>query len=87
METLLIPSWVPSQHPLNIEAWASCLEDHPDLAYVKYLLDGMKYGFRISYNWANPRKPAKSNMPSTYEHPEVTDELNLGRIADPFAHK
>lgn len=56
---------------------------------MKYLLDGMKYGFRIGYNWANPRKPAKSKMPSTHEHPEVIDkyiqkELNLGRIAGPF---
>ena len=75
--------------PLNIEAWASCLEDHPDRAYVKYLLDGMKYDFRIGCNWVNSRKPAKSNMPSTREHPEVIDkyiqkELNLGRIAGPF---
>ena len=56
---------------------------------MKYLLDGMKHSFRIGYNWANPRKPAKCNMPSTHEHPEVIDkyiqkELNLGRIAGLF---
>ena len=56
---------------------------------MKYLLEGMRYGFHIGYNWVNPRKPAKSNMPSTHEHPEVIDkyiqkELNLDRIAGPF---
>ena len=60
--------------PLNIEARASCLEGHPDQAYVKYLFDGMKYGFHIGYNWANHRKLAKCNMPSTHEHPEVIDK-------------
>ena len=41
---------------------------------MKNLLDGMKYGFRIGYNWVNPRKPAKSNMPFTHEDPEVIDK-------------
>ena len=44
-------SWLvisPEIHsPLQASVWATELSDHPDKAYVKYILQGISNGFRI----------------------------------------
>ena len=81
MEILPVPGSITTS--LIVEAWASCLEAHqnrgiPIGRYEVFML--------ATIGLFNPRKPAKCNMPSIYEHPEVIDkyiqkELNLGRMA------
>ena len=72
--------------PLVVAAWESCLGAHPDQTFVSYLLEGLRHGFRIGYNYNNQCIPCWSNMKSASENPTVVDdylrgELLLGRIA------
>ena len=76
--------------PLNLPAWAEHLRQHPDRAFVQYLLQGISHGFRIGYDWAAPRLSASRNMASADEHPAVIqayidEERELGRIMGPFS--
>ena len=69
--------------PLKLCQWSHELADHPDKAYVQYLLQGIERGFRIGFNRAQPLHSASSNMPT--RNPEVIydyidRELSLGRI-------
>jgi len=49
--------------PLKVEAWAEALSSHPNQAFVKYLVDGICWGFHSGYGGGNPhqkRQPAHS---------------------------
>ena len=35
---------------LHASVWAAELSDHPDKAYVEYILQGMSNGFRIGFD-------------------------------------
>ena len=47
------------------------LEKHPDQGFASYLSEGIKYGFRIGFNYDSKLKSAKGNMKSALEHPEI----------------
>ena len=75
--------------PLDPTAWEIALHDHPDRAYVRFLLTGIKEGFRIGFNQSAPLQSATANMPSALEHPQVVrkylkEELGRGRLLGPF---
>ena len=75
--------------PLRLPAWEVALRAHPDRAFARYLLSGIKDGFKIGFNRRAPLKLAIRNMPSAIEHPEVIQayldkECALGRILGPF---
>lgn len=40
--------------PLHVEAWQRCLEKHPDLNFVDYILSGITNGFRIGFSAMQP---------------------------------
>ena len=40
--------------PLRLEAWARALAAHPDQAFARYILDGLREGFRIGFQWDAP---------------------------------
>ena len=47
--------------PLPFRAWA---QGHPDRAFVDYVVNGIKEGFRIRFNRSYPLKSACSNLPT-----------------------
>ena len=57
--------------PLNYDAWHSCLQAHPDKAFVSYILSGLTYTFHTGLNRSSPIRPAKGNM---REHPETIEQ-------------
>ena len=59
------------QTPLNEQAWQLALASHPDRTFVRYLIRGISYGFRISFNRSCPLQSSHQNMLSAHEHPEV----------------
>ena len=69
--------------------WRTGLDDHPDREFARYVVEGLRVGFRIRFDYATPLRPAKRNMPSAAEHPEVIDQYIEGeragdRILGPF---
>ena len=77
------------QTPLVVDAWASALQQHPDRAFARYIVNGLRQGFRVGFHRPLPLRSAAENMGSARLHPEViTDylrkELTLGRLLGPF---
>ena len=76
--------------PLDVEAWEAMLAGHPDRWYARYIVDGLRGGFRIGADRSRPVTSAASNMPSALQHERcVTDyleaEREAGRMLGPFA--
>ena len=80
-------SWLvisPEIHsPLQASVWAADLSDHPDKAYVEYILQGISNGFRIGFNRSQHISSARGNL--LIDKPEkVTEylqwEVLLGRM-------
>ena len=71
--------------------WTDTLANHPDPRFVGYIADGIRYGFRIEYDYsAHTCRRAQHNIPSALEHPEVirnylVEECAMGRILGLFA--
>ena len=57
--------------PLNPAAWETALASHPDRAFARYILKGIREGFRIGFSRTCPLRSAHRNMPSARLHPEV----------------
>ena len=77
------------QTPLVVDAWSSALQTHPDRAFARYIVNGLRRGFRIGFHRPSPLRSASENMGSARLHPEViTDylqrERTLGRLLGPF---
>lgn len=72
--------------PLKVEVWASQLRNHPDKAFVNYILSGIREGFRLGFDYKDSKLlPARSNMRSAINNPKViTDylekEVTAGRV-------
>ena len=85
------PPWLSQVHsPLLLQRWQGCLQEYPDTAFANYLLEGIKNGFRIGFNYQQHKcRSAKRNMLSASEHQSVIDdylakECSLGRILGPI---
>lgn len=75
--------------PLAIDAWQEALAPHPDRAFANYIINGLRYGFRIGFDRRAHLRSAQSNMESAGLHPEVISkyletELSLNRMLGPF---
>ena len=77
--------------PLDWREWERCLLDHPDSSYRIYLVNGIKNGFRIgfNYNLAPQLRSAHSNMQTALQRPEViqeylAEECSEGRVLGPL---
>ena len=73
---------------VHLPAWRESLRDHPDPRYVKYVLDGIQYGFRVGFNRTSPLRSAQRHMLSAITLQEVVEdyvqsELENGRILGP----
>ena len=88
---IILPGHQVVNSPLVVAAWQQALKGHPDQKYVRLLLEGMKEGFRIGFDYAKYRcSSAKKNMVSACKNPTVVTEylkkeLELGRVIGPLA--
>lgn len=58
--------------PLGWEAWRASLASHPDREFASWVVNGIRDGFRIGYDYSQHRpKGARSNMASASERPQV----------------
>ena len=58
--------------PLHLPQWTMELEPHPDKAFSSYILQGIRCGFRIGFNYDQPLHPTSSNLHSS--NPEVISD-------------
>ena len=60
--------------PLRASEWEEVLGSHPDREFARYIVTGIREGFRIGYDYGQQlgRKRAR-NMRSASEHPEPID--------------
>ena len=78
--------------PLVVPAWRRLLAGHPDQSLVQFFLRGVSEGFRIGFSAPLlTLRPARRNIPSALDHPEVVDrylqnEVALRRVAGPFPY-
>ena len=48
---------------------------HPDQQFRSYVVDGIRNGFRLGFDWSSPlQAPSRLIMPSAEEHPKVISE-------------
>ena len=58
-----------------IGAWEKELVSHPDQERVLYLLNDLRNGFCIGYNYKdNTCQPRRKNMPSAELHTQIVEE-------------
>ncbi len=72
--------------PLHWTSWAEGLAKHPDREFADYLVQGIRDGFRIGFDYANHScKRASRNMSSALERPEVVRDYlaGWGGFSDP----
>ena len=75
--------------PLDWRAWDSCLASHPDQAFRQYIVHGIRYGFRIGFNYSHTCTSAMRNLASAREQPQVirdylATECASGRVIGPL---
>ena len=79
--------------PLVINEWRKCLAKHPDKEFMDYIIRGLeKVSGWVSGMGRVHTSPARSNMHSARERPEVIDdylarEVGLGRVMGPLERK
>ena len=79
----------PMSSPLHLPAWKRWLQNHPDMEYVQYILQGIEQGFHIGIDQARIFTSAKKNMQSAQKNPQVIEEyirseVSKGNILGPF---
>ena len=78
--------------PLRWREWENALRLFPDQVFAEGIVQGIRYGFRIGFDYdQRPKLRSKArNMGSAYEYPEVVaqylaEECRLGRVAGPIS--
>ena len=77
--------------PLNWREWDRCLQSHPDQRFQQYLVEGIRDGFRVGFDYRHARalRSSRNNLPSVGEHPQVVNEYlakecSEGRVLGPL---
>ena len=92
--TILIPPT--ASHivtPLILQHWKGELSEHPDQSFVFYIINGLKCGLRIGYQYdCHTRFSASTNMMSAVRNPAPVEEylameLAARRIAGLFVDR
>ena len=60
--------------PLKLDKWKQKLRSHPDQDFMAYVLWGMEHVFRIGIDSTRQMIPAKKNMLSANQNPEVVEK-------------
>ncbi len=76
--------------PLRWEAWDHSLAPHPDPRFRRYLVDGIREGFRIGFDYSRECHRTARNMASSILQPAVVQEYlaiecAAGRVLGPFS--
>ena len=70
-----IPRAIVSLLSENAEKWEAALRGHPDKEFMAYIVEGLRHGFRIGFDYAKHRCiPARDNLPSVTTHQVVVQE-------------
>ena len=75
--------------PLSWSMWAKEMEEHPDVNFRTYILNGIRNGFRIGFDYQHHQcKSASVNLSSALTNARVVQEYldkerSLGRIIGP----
>ena len=91
LELLRLQGKLQAHTPLRHSEFEKSLSNHPDKAWVSWLLHSIKHG--ISLGFSGPRYSHKShNLTSAYQHPdiissELSKEIAAGRVLGPFTVK
>ncbi len=75
--------------PLHWETWDSKLLDHPDQRFRRYVVEGLRDGFKIGFDYGRSLKSVRRNMSSVLQHPQairdyLAEECAAGRIVGPL---
>ena len=79
--------------PLNASEWERALTAHPDHRLRRYILEGIRHGFRIGYDYHRAHhQSATCNMKSTVDNPGpvedyIKTELLAGRLIQLPPHR
>jgi len=77
--------------PLKVEEWEKALKSHSDADFARYIVEGLKFGFRLGMRH-HMVKNAKANLPSARRNPQVIEdyldkECREGNILGPFSEQ
>ena len=50
--------------PLSWSEWDRALGSHPDQRFRRYIVEGIRYGFRVGFDYQTPIVSSQHNMPS-----------------------
>ena len=76
--------------PLTPRRWEQVLAKHPDRRFARYIVNGLRDGFRIGFQHDKAHcRPATTNMQSAFMYPELVvayleSEQLANRIVGPF---
>lgn len=76
--------------PLQVSVWEKYLARHPDREFAMFIVDGLRGGFRIGFDYRACRCAAgPGNMKSVDQHADIVDryiheEKGEGRLLGPF---
>ncbi len=77
-----VDGWSHVQCPMVPELWGECLANHPDRAYVKFLVQSLREGFRIGFRHGLVScHSAASNMQSADVRPDVIKDFLVAELA------
>lgn len=75
--------------PLRWQEWDRCLASHPDQCFRQYIVDRIRFGFRIGFDYGSHTcRRSPSNTLSARERPEIINEYlaqecSKGRVLAP----
>ena len=69
--------------------WEQVLANHPDHQFRDYVVNGIREGFRVGFDYSKNCVPANRNMRSANQNPTVVSEhllseCSAGRVVGPF---
>ena len=78
-----------SVSPLNVDEVCRELASHPDQQQVAFVIQDIRYGFKLGFQSTHRLRRAKKNNPSALQHAKVVDEylaseVALGKVASPY---
>ncbi len=85
----VLQAWREIVTPLDWRVWDENLSTYPDQQLRRYIVDGIKGGFRIGFNYAHSLRSTERNMHSVKSYPEaiegyLAEECAAGRIIGPL---
>ena len=71
------------------QAWKESLAAHPDQRLATFIVEGIRNGIRIGFNYRHQCRSSLSNMASAQAHPEAVrkyleEEIAKGRVIGPL---